>query len=345
MKTSDFDYDLPQELIAQKPVEPRDHSRLLLLDRKTGQMAHRMFYDLPESLSEGDLLVFNDSRVFPARLYGKSEPSGREVELLLLSRVGSGEWRALVKPGRRMRTGARFVVTEERGGDETRGVVVGVDPSGSRRVCFESEPDLGSVGHIPLPPYIRERLDDSERYQTVYSSVEGSVAAPTAGLHFSEALLDRLEVKGVRRTFVTLHVGWDSFRPITSEDPSEHDMHSEQWELSGEAADAINSARVEGRRIISVGTTAVRLLENAALVNRESDQLVSPGAGWVDLFISPGFEFRVIDGLVTNFHLPKSTLLMLVSAFARRDNILRAYAAAVDERYRFYSFGDAMLMH
>ena len=345
MKTSDFDYDLPQELIAQKPVEPRDHSRLMLLDRKTGQMAHRMFYDLPESLSEGDLLVFNDSRVFPARLYGKSEPSGREVELLLLSRVGAGEWRALVKPGRRMRTGARFVVTEERGGDETRGVVVGVDPSGSRRVCFESEPDLGSVGHIPLPPYIRERLGDSERYQTVYSSVEGSVAAPTAGLHFSEALLDRLEVKGVRRTFVTLHVGWDSFRPITSEDPSEHDMHSEQWELSGEAADTINSARVEGRRIISIGTTAVRLLENAALVNRESDQLVSPGAGWVDLFISPGFEFRVIDGLVTNFHLPKSTLLMLVSAFARRDNILRAYAAAVDERYRFYSFGDAMLMH
>ena len=345
MKTSDFDYDLPQELIAQKPVEPRDHSRLMLLDRKTGQMAHRMFYDLPESLSEGDLLVFNDSRVFPARLYGKSEPSGREVELLLLSRVGAGEWRALVKPGRRMRTGARFVVTEERGGDETRGVVVGVDPSGSRRVCFESEPDLGSVGHIPLPPYIRERLDDSERYQTVYSSVEGSVAAPTAGLHFSEALLDRLEVKGVRRTFVTLHVGWDSFRPITSEDPSEHDMHSEQWELSGEAADAINSARVEGRRIISVGTTAVRLLENAALVNRESDRLVSPGAGWVDLFISPGFEFRVIDGLVTNFHLPKSTLLMLVSAFATRENILRAYAAAVDERYRFYSFGDAMLMH
>ena len=345
MKTSDFDYDLPQELIAQKPVEPRDHSRLMLLDRKTGQMAHRMFYDLPESLSEGDLLVFNDSRVFPARLYGKSEPSGREVELLLLSRVGAGEWRALVKPGRRMRTGARFVVTEEIGGDETRGVVVGVDPSGSRRVCFESEPDLGSVGHIPLPPYIRERLGDSERYQTVYSSVEGSVAAPTAGLHFSEALLDRLEVKGVRRTFVTLHVGWDSFRPITSEDPSEHDMHSEQWELSGEAADAINSARVEGRRIISVGTTAVRLLENAALVNRESDQLVSPGAGWVDLFISPGFEFRVIDGLVTNFHLPKSTLLMLVSAFARRENVLRAYAAAVDERYRFYSFGDAMLMH
>ena len=345
MKTSDFNYDLPQELIAQKPLEPRDHSRLMLLDRKTGQMAHRMFYDLPESLSEGDLLVFNDSRVFPARLYGKSEPSGREVELLLLSRVGAGEWRALVKPGRRMRTGARFVVTEERGGDETRGVVVGVDPSGSRRVCFESEPDLGSVGHIPLPPYIRERLDDSERYQTVYSSVEGSVAAPTAGLHFSEALLDRLEVKGVRRTFVTLHVGWDSFRPITSEDPSEHDMHSEQWELSGEAADAINSARVEGRRIISVGTTAVRLLENAALVNRESDQLVSPGAGWVDLFISPGFEFRVIDGLVTNFHLPKSTLLMLVSAFARRENVLRAYAAAVDERYRFYSFGDAMLMH
>ncbi len=345
MKTSDFDYDLPQELIAQNPAEPRDHSRLMLLSRDTGRTAHRRFYDLPDCLREGDLLVFNDSRVFPARLYGRSYPSGHEIEMLLLSRLESGVWRALVRPGRRMRTGARFVVGGEDEQSEAHGEVIGVEPSGSRRVRFESEPDLGKVGHIPLPPYIHERLRDNERYQTVYSSVEGSVAAPTAGLHFSKSLLCELGEKGALFTFVTLHVGWDSFRPVTSENPSEHEMHSEQWELSSEAANAINAARDDGRRIISVGTTAVRLLENAALMNRESGQLVSPGSGWVDLFISPGFEFKVIDGLVTNFHLPRSTLLMLVSAFAGRDNILGAYATAVSEGYRFYSFGDAMLIH
>ena len=345
MKTSDFDYELPQDLIAQQPVEPRDHSRLMLLDRDTGRLTHKKFYELPGILREGDLLVFNDSRVFPARLYGRSVPSGREIELLLLSQNESGEWRTLVKPGRRMRTGASFVVSGADGGGETRGEVVGVEPSGSRRVKFESEPDLLSVGHIPLPPYIHEKLQDSERYQTVYSSSEGSVAAPTAGLHFSESLLDRLEERGVRRTFVTLHVGWDSFRPVTTEEPSEHEMHSEQWELTSEATDAINSARNEGRRVISVGTTAVRMLENAALMNREPGRLVSPGAGWVDLFISPGFRYRVIDGLITNFHLPRSTLMMLVSAFAGRDNVLNAYKTAVSERYRFYSFGDAMLIH
>ena len=353
MKTSDFDYELPQDLIAQTPSEPRDHSRLMLLDRNTGRTVHRRFYDLPDCLREGDLLVFNDSRVFPARLYGRSDPSGREIELLLLSRYESGDWRALVKPGRRMRTGSRFVVHGADGGDEARGEVVGVEQSGSRLVRFESEPDLSRVGHVPLPPYIRKRLRDSERYQTVYSSVEGSVAAPTAGLHFTRSLLDKLDDMGVRRAFVTLHVGWDSFRPVTSENPSEHEMHSEYWELSGEAADAINAARDEGRRIISVGTTAVRLLENAALVNRKSGtsttlstgRLVSPGSGWADLFITPGFEFRVIDGLVTNFHLPRSTLLMLVSAFAGRGNMLRAYETAVREKYRFYSFGDAMLIH
>ena len=345
MKTSDFDYYLPPELIAQKPVEPRDHSRLMLLNRKSGQTTHKMFYDLPDSLCEGDLLVFNDSRVFPARLYGRSEASGRDIELLLLSRTGNGEWRALVKPGRRMRTGARFVVSGEDGSGETTGEVVQVEPAGSRLVRFESEPDLLKIGHIPLPPYIHEELQNSDRYQTVYSAAEGSVAAPTAGLHFSDSLLERLDDMGVRRAFVTLHVGWDSFRPVTYEDPLEHDMHAEQWELSSEAADEINSARAENRRIISVGTTAVRLLENAALVNGNLDRLVTPGAGWVDLFISPGFEFRVIDGLVTNFHLPKSTLLMLVSAFASREIILNAYEAAVSERYRFYSFGDAMLIH
>ena len=345
MKTSDFDYDLPQGLIAQKPAEPRDHSRLMLLHRDTGRTVHRRFYDLPACLREGDLLVFNDSRVFPARLYGRSDPLGHEIELLLLSQLESGDWRALVRPGRRMRTGSRFVVCGEDDSVETHGEVIGVEPSGSRRVRFEFEPDLGKVGHIPLPPYIRERLHDNERYQTVYSDAEGSVAAPTAGLHFSESLLHELSEKGVMRTFVTLHVGWDSFRPVTSENPLEHEMHSEQWELSCEAADAINAARDDGRRIISVGTTAVRLLENAALVNRESGRLVIPGSGWVDLFISPGFEFKVVDGLVTNFHLPRSTLLMLVSAFAGRDKILGAYATAVSEGYRFYSFGDAMLIH
>lgn len=345
MKTSDFDYELPQELIAQQPAEPRDHSRLMLLERNTGRVTHNRFYDLPGILKEGDLLVFNDSRVFPARLYGRSVPSGREIELLLLSQNEYGEWRTLVKPGRRMRAGARFIVSGENSGSETSGEVVGVEPSGSRRVKFESEPDLLSVGHIPLPPYIHEKLQDSERYQTVYSNSEGSVAAPTAGLHFSESLLERLQERGVQRTFVTLHVGWDSFRPVTSENPSEHEMHSEQWELTRRAADAINSARNEGRRVISVGTTAVRLLENAALVNREPGRLVSPGAGWVDLFISPGFRYRVIDGLITNFHLPRSTLMMLVSAFAGRDNVLSAYKTAVNERYRFYSFGDAMLIH
>ncbi len=345
MKTSDFDYDLPQELIAQKPVEPRDHSRLMLLDREAGRTSHKMFYDLPGSLREGDLLVFNDSRVFPARLYGRSVPSGRDIELLLLSRTGDTEWRALVKPGRRMRTGARFVVAGEDGCDQTNGEVVHMESAGSRVVRFESEPDLLAIGHIPLPPYIHEELQDSDRYQTVYSAAEGSVAAPTAGLHFSDSLLERLDAMGVQRTFVTLHVGWDSFRPVTSEDPLEHVMHAEQWELSSEAADAINSARAEGRRIISVGTTAVRLLENAALVNQDKDRLVSPGAGWVNLFISPGFEFKVMDGLVTNFHLPKSTLLMLVSAFSSREIILSAYETAVSERYRFYSFGDAMLIH
>ena len=344
MKTSDFDFDLPQELIAQKPAEPRDHSRLMILDRHTGQTTHRKFYDLPDLLREGDLLVFNDSRVFPARLYGLSDPSGHEIELLLLSRHESGDWRALVRPGRRMRTGAQFVVHGKDNGVGTRGEVVGVESSGSRLVRFSTEPDLQKVGHIPLPPYIRERLENDERYQTVYSRSEGSVAAPTAGLHFSQSLLEELRERGVQRTFVTLHVGWDSFRPLTTDNPSEHEMHSEQWELSGEAAIAINAACDEGRRIVSVGTTAVRLLENAALVNQDSGRLVNPGSGWVDLFITPGFEYKVVDGLVTNFHLPRSTLLMLVSAFAGRANILGAYATAVSKGYRFYSFGDAMFI-
>ncbi len=344
MLTSDFDYHLPPEMIAQTPMEPRDHSRLLVMDRVTGRLVHRRFFDLPEFLRPGDLLVFNDSRVFPARLLGRHEPSGHEIELLLLTRLGEGKWRSLVRPGRRMREDAEFVVADRDRVIELRGRVVEVEEAGTRIVSFEDENLLRDVGAIPLPPYINETLEDSERYQTVYSNVEGSAAAPTAGLHFNNGLLDRLREMNVERAFVTLHVGWDSFRPVKSDLANEHEMHSEYWELSESAASMINNAKSEGRRVISVGTTAVRLLENAALQDSGPDSFLKPGSGWVDLFITPGFEFRVIDGLITNFHLPRSTLLMLVSAFAGRENILAAYRTAVERGYRFYSFGDAMLI-
>ena len=344
MLTSDYDYHLPPHLIAQTPVEPRDHARLMVMDRRSGEVSHHRFTDLPDMLTRGDLLVFNDSRVFPARLRGYLKRSGREVELLLLSRVEDNTWRALVKPGRRMRRGAEFVVTDESRSIEVGGQVVEVEESGSRVVRFEDDANLKRVGVVPLPPYIHEALDDPERYQTIYARIEGSVAAPTAGLHFTQGLFDRLADAGVRKTFVTLHVGWDSFRPVQSDDPSEHRMHSERWSLPQAAADEINRTRSQGRRIVSVGTTAVRLLEHAAIANLNPETLVSAGSGWVDLFIAPGFEFKVVDGLVTNFHLPKSTLLMLVSAFAGTDKVLRAYRAATEEDYRFYSFGDGMLI-
>ena len=344
MLTSDYDYHLPPHLIAQTPVEPRDHARLMVMDRRSGEVSHHRFTDLPDMLTRGDLLVFNDSRVFPARLYGHLKRSGREIELLLLSRVEDNTWRALVKPGRRMRRGAEFVVTDESRSIEVGGQVVEVEESGSRVVSFEDDANLKRVGVVPLPPYIHEALDDPERYQTIYARNEGSVAAPTAGLHFTRRLFDRLADAGVRKTFVTLHVGWDSFRPVQSEDPTEHRMHSERWSLPQAAADEINRTRSQGRRIVSVGTTAVRLLEHAAIANLNPETLVSAGSGWVDLFIAPGFEFKVVDGLVTNFHLPKSTLLMLVSAFAGTDKVLRAYRAATEEDYRFYSFGDGMLI-
>ncbi len=344
MKTSDFDYELPPDLIAQTPMEPRDASRLLVLDRYQGEPSHAAFRDLPHILRRGDLLVFNDSRVFPARLRGVERAGGRAVELLLLSRLGDDVWRALVKPGRRMRGGARFTVSDPSGEREAQGEVVSVDPSGARIARFDSPESLADIGIVPLPPYIHSRLDDPERYQTVYASAEGSVAAPTAGLHFTQPLLDALDSMGVEKAFVTLHVGWDSFKPVRSEDPAEHAMHSEYWELSESAALGINAAKAEGRRVISVGTTAVRLLENAALSSGGADVALSAGSGWVDLFITPGFRFRVIDGLITNFHLPRSTLLMLVSAFTGRERVLAAYEQAVNERYRFYSFGDAMLI-
>ncbi len=344
MLTSDFDYQLPADLIAQTPMEPRDYSRLLTLNRVDGQVAHRNFFGLPDLLSPGDLLVFNDSRVFPARLNGRRVSSGREIELLLLTRIETGTWRTLVRPGRRMRAGAEFIVADRTGSVEVCGRVLSVEEAGTRIVTFEDESALRDVGIIPLPPYIHETLEDPERYQTVYSDAEGSAAAPTAGLHFTQRLLERLDEMGVEKAFVTLHVGWDSFRPVKSEAADEHTMHSEYWKLSESSAGRINRAKSEGRRVISVGTTAVRLLENAAILGGGSDGLLEHGSGWVDLFITPGFQFRVIDGLITNFHLPRSTLLMLVSAFSGRENVLGAYRTAVEKGYRFYSFGDAMLI-
>jgi S-adenosylmethionine:tRNA ribosyltransferase-isomerase len=344
MKTGDFDYHLPQELIAQTPMEPRDHSRLMVVSRTDGSIQHRRFYDLPEFLRSGDVLVFNDSRVFPARLYGRRDGSGGHVELLLLSRTSPGVWRALVRPGRRMRDGTTFVVGGDQDREEIRGEILQVEDDGTRLVRLSNEDAVPRLGVVPLPPYIHEPLADWERYQTVYSRVEGGVAVPTAGLHFTPALLDRVRSLGAETVFVTLHVGWDSFRPVKDEDPADHAMHSEYWELGREAADAINRAKVEGRRVVSVGTTAVRLLEQAAALAGKNDGSLAAGSGWADLYILPGYRFHVVDALVTNFHLPRSTLLMLTCALAGRDLILDAYREAAEQRYRFYSFGDGMFI-
>ena len=341
MKTSDFDYHLPQELIAQSPSEPRDHSRLMILDRSSGEIEHRKFYDLVEYLNDGDVLVFNDSRVIPARMYGLTSDTGSKIELLLLTQNQPKIWKALVKPGRRMRKGARFQI-DGLDGKHVTGTVLDQYDDGSREIEFDSELDFEYFGSVPLPPYIHRSTAPAERYQTVYAQKNGSIAAPTAGLHFTKALLSQLSKKGVSLEFVTLHVGWDSFRPLNTEDPSQHLMHSEYWELSEEVSERLNLAKRDGRRIISAGTTAVRLLENAANINVSAQ--LGPGSGWADIFIKPGYQFRVIDGLITNFHLPKSTLLMLTSALAGKDNILNGYKVAVDNQYRFYSFGDAMFI-
>ena len=356
MRTDDFDYELPAELIAQEPAEPRDSSRLLVLGRRDGALRHLAFSDLPGCLQPNDLLVFNDSRVFPARLYGRKpiggKPLGARVELLLLERLEGANWRALARPGRRLREGARFYVDGTKRGEAT---VLGVCADGTRVVRLPEDIDLAAVGVVPMPPYIRTRLWDAERYQTVYSRHEGSVAAPTAGLHFTEALLCQIRSMGVETVFVTLHVGWDSFRPVTVEDPRDHAMHSERYDLSTGSAAAVNRAKAEGRRVVVVGTTAVRLLESNAYADtglqaygrsvNDPGGPLSPGRGVTDLFIAKGHEFRVVDALITNFHLPRSTLLMLVSAFAGRRRIRTAYQEAIARRYRFYSLGDAMLIH
>ena len=345
MRTSDFDYDLPSHLIAQTPVEPRDSSRLLVLDRATGSIEHRRFTEIPECLRAGDLMVFNRSRVIPARLRGRRTCTGGRVELLLLRRQSPGVWEALGRPGRRLQPGVRVLI-DGQGGDVGLEVeVLESRPQGTKLVRLSSEQGIDQLGETPLPPYIHQQPEDPERYQTVYAADPGSVAAPTAGLHFTDSLLEQLGQMGVEQAFVTLHVGLDTFRPVQGEDPTQHHIHTEYYEVSEEAAGSINRARREGRRIVAVGTTSVRVLEQAALRMEESGQgelaAVQDNA---ELFILPGHRFRMVDAMVTNLHLPRSTLLMLVSAFAGREPVLRAYREAIREEYRFYSFGDAMLI-
>ncbi len=340
MKTSDFYYDLPQELIAQTPMEKRDGSRLMTLDRRTGETGHRHFYDLPSLLRPGDCLIMNDSRVLPARLLGRRLPGGGACEVLLLTDKGENVWECLVRPGRKLRAGARMTF-----GDGSLTAEVAEElADGNRLVRFAYEgiflEVLERLGKMPLPPYIKEELQDQERYQTVYSKVLGSAAAPTAGLHFTPELLRELESKGVNLGYVTLHVGLGTFRPVKEEAIEDHDMHSEFCTVPPETAEIINRTNAAGGRVICVGTTSCRTLESWA----GEDGHMEARSGWTNIYLYPGSRFKVMDGLVTNFHLPESTLIMLVSAFAGREAVLAAYREAVKERYRFFSFGDAMFI-
>ena len=339
MKTSDFWYDLPEELIAQTPLQQRDSSRLLVLDRATGEISHRHFYDILDYLNPGDCLVMNDSRVLPARLLGH-RPTGGAVEVLLLRDLGDKKWECLCKPGRKMQVGHQVIF----GDGELTATVVQVQETGNRVVEFHYEgiflEVLERLGKMPLPPYIKAELADQERYQTVYSREVGSAAAPTAGLHWTPELLEKARAKGIQTAFVTLHVGLGTFRPVQVENVLEHHMHAELCMISEETADILNQTRQSGGRIICVGTTSCRTLES--LVN--DDGSFSAKSKWTEIFIYPGYEFKAMQGLITNFHLPESTLVMLVSAFASREKVLAAYAQAVASRYRFFSFGDAMLV-
>jgi S-adenosylmethionine:tRNA ribosyltransferase-isomerase len=340
MKTSDFDYVLPQELIAQTPIEPRDSSRLLVLNRKDGSVTHRRFNEITDYMHDGDVMVFNDSRVLPARLKGKREGSGGVVEILLLRRRTEGVWEGLVKPAKRLQIGAKIEVTSP--DNKIVAEVIELGAEGIRILRFSDETQLFNAGEMPLPPYIHEKLQNPERYQTVYSKVVGSAAAPTAGLHFTPELLQRLQSNGVKCVFTTLHVGLYTFRPVTGDDPQKHTIYREYGVLGEEVAKELSGAKSDGRRIICVGTTSVRLVEQAALSSPPGE--IRPFADWVSLFILPGHRFRIVDALVTNFHLPKSTLLMLVTAFGGKEIIDKAYREAIAQRYRFYSFGDAMLI-
>ncbi|HWE60093.1 MAG TPA: tRNA preQ1(34) S-adenosylmethionine ribosyltransferase-isomerase QueA [Chloroflexota bacterium] len=340
MRTADFDYSLPPELIAQQPVERRDASRLLVVDRARGALAHRHFADLPDYLRAGDLLVINDSKVLPARLHGVRLPGGGAVEVLLIHPTAPDHWLVLARPAKRLRAGDRLCFGE----GALTATVRELGEEGQRILAFDTggrplEALLDTLGEMPLPPYIHERLADPDRYQTVYARAPGSVAAPTAGLHFTSELLQRLQHSGVEVRAVTLHVGLGTFRPVQAERIEEHQMHAEYGVLSAETAAALHATRARGGRVVAVGTTAMRVLESAAL-----QQAHGPWSGWTNIFIYPGFTFRACDALITNFHLPRSTLLMLVSAFAGKALIDRAYTAAIAERYRFFSFGDAMLI-
>ncbi len=344
MKTSDFDYLLPPDLIAQTPSEPRDSSRLLVLDRTDGSIEHRRFTDIIDYLRPGDALVFNDSRVIPARLFGRKMDTGARVEALLLTRKAANEWQALLKPAKRLCIGAMVELLDRSGASS--GVTFEVqakDEEGTASILISDENRLTELGILALPPYIHHQLteSESERYQTVYSRVSGSVAAPTAGLHFTPELLKAIEAKGVKLLFVTLHIGLDTFRPVKEEDPVRHPIHREYAILPQETADAINKVKASGGRIFGVGTSAVRTLEWVAMVNGLP---LKPFEGWVELFILPGFRFQVIDKLITNFHLPRGTPLMLAAAFAGWNQLKAAYDVAIKEKYRFYSFGDSMLI-
>ena len=337
MLVTDFDYDLPQELIAQHPMEPRDHSRLLVVDKKTGEIEHKHFYDLVNYLKPGDVLVFNDTRVIPARLHGTKD-TGAHVEVFLLTRRDATDWEVLVRPGKKLQVGAKINFS-----DELSCEVIEHTDFGGRVVRFKYdgifEEILDRLGETPLPPYITAPLEDKERYQTVYNRERGSAAAPTAGLHFTKELLQKIKDIGCEEVFVTLHVGLGTFRPVSEAKIEDHKMHKEFYTVSQEAADAVNKAKAEGRRIIAVGTTAVRTLEAAG-----ADGQLHAGSSWTNIFIYPGYKIRLVDDLVTNFHLPQSTLLMLVSTLSTREIMLQTYKKAVEEKYRFFSFGDAMFI-
>ena len=341
MKVKDFYFDLPKELIAQHPLEKRDESRLMVLNKKSGEVEHKVFKDIVDYLNQGDCLVLNDTRVMPARLYGAKEGSGGKMEFLLLNRHEDDIWETLVKPGKRGKVGAKFVF----GNGELKAEVVEVLENGNRKVKFHYEgifeEVLDRLGEMPLPPYIEEKLEDRERYQTVYSKEVGSAAAPTAGLHFTEELLQTIKEKGINIAFVTLHVGLGTFRPVKAEEIQDHEMHSEYYILDKENAEIINSTKRSGKRVIAVGTTSNRTLESIA--NEEGQ--VKEQSGYTSIFIYPGYKFKIVDAIITNFHLPESTLIMLISAFSTREIVMNAYKIAVENKYRFFSFGDAMFIH
>ncbi len=340
MKTSDFFYELPPELIAQEPLADRSSSRLMTLNKENGEIAHKHFYDIVDMLDEGDCLILNDTKVLPARLYGVKEGTGGAIEFLLLHKHTLDTWEVILKPGRRAKPGARFVF----GNGELKAEVLEVVNEGNRLVRFEYEgvfeEVLDRLGEMPLPPYITKKLEDKDRYQTVYAKNPGSAAAPTAGLHFTPELMEKIKAKGVNIGYVTLHVGLGTFRPVKVDDVNEHKMHSEFYVMPQETVDLINRTKAAGKRVISVGTTATRTLETCGADGGE----LKAATGWTDIFIYPGKRFNVIDALITNFHLPESTLIMLVSALAGKDNVMAAYEEAVKERYRFFSFGDAMFI-